>query len=226
VQESGGNLISFPSEAPLLVKAWWLRKIAQSGFDFVILHHHPDDIVPTVAFATPECPPVAIMNHADHVFWLGNTVADRVIHFRDSGKELGERRRFARDNTLLPCPLLPPDPRFTRVQARRQMNIPEGQVVLLSIGTAYKYMPLQTHNFFKTAVKILSRNPNAHLYLIGVPWYQRKRYLSDAKHERFHFLGYIDNPSFYQNLESQNRFRTAHRHQKIVRPAHHSLLQR
>ena len=196
--ESGGELISLPSRVPLLIKAKWTREIVSSYVDSVILHHNPNDVVPIVAFATEHSPTVAIMNHADHVFWLGSTVVDVVINFRQFAINLSQNRRFTSHSLLLPIPLNFDFPPQTRERTREQLNIQNGEIVLLSIGAAYKYKPTDSHNFFKTTLKILNQNPAAHLYLIGVEWNQNVEYLKDARHDRLHFLGNMEDPSLYE----------------------------
>jgi len=198
VSKNGGALITFSSEASLLSKAWWLREIVQSSVDLIVLHHHPNDIVPIVAFASKQCPPVAVLNHADHVFWLGSSIADTVVNIRASGKRLAEKRRYAAQSFVLPIPLDSGPLTVTRGEARQHLNILDGQVMLLSIGSAYKYTPSDTHNFYKTAVKILNQNPAAHLYLIGVEWSEDVKYLGEAKHDRLHLLGVIENHYLYR----------------------------
>src|SRR5262249_13626191 len=74
VSDNGGCLVELPPGG-LLSKALSLRAVVQQDVDMVVMHHHPDDVVPVVAFATGRCPPVAILNQAHHVFWLGSSVA-------------------------------------------------------------------------------------------------------------------------------------------------------
>src|SRR5262249_711485 len=79
VGRGGGRLSVFPTNAPLLARARWLRAIARCGADLVILHNL-NDVVPTVAFATADGPPVGFANHSDQNFWLGSTVADAIVN--------------------------------------------------------------------------------------------------------------------------------------------------
>jgi hypothetical protein len=197
VNESGGGLIVLPAGGKL-ARAYWLRSVARAGTDLVILHHHPNDVLPLVAFATTDNPPVAVLNHADHVFWLGASVADLVADLRADGKRVSEQRRGAKKSLLLPMPIMPDAPLPSRQEARRHLNICADQVALLSMGNAYKYKPTKTHNFFRTVTKILKRNPQAHMYLVGVEWDDSIAYLQEAKHERFHLLGVREQPRLYQ----------------------------
>jgi len=197
VQKNGGELIILPPRTPLLLRARALREVSRSHVDMIILHHHPNDVIPVVAFANENLPPVAIMNHADHLFWLGSTVADAIIDFRKYGQKLSEERRFAKKTCFLPIPLSAEKPRLTRSEARKRLNIPDTVVMLLSIGASYKYYPLNDHDFFETSVKLLEQNENAHLYVIGVDCDDNIEFLRKTKHERLHLLGIIEDTFLY-----------------------------
>ncbi len=198
VRDSGGEVIELPQSATLLARAKWARDIARAAADLVVLHHSGNDVVPIVAFATRECPPVALLNHADHNFWMGGTVSDTIINQRHIGKTLSEGRRFTRRNMVLPIPLSEIPPELSRAAAREQVGIPQGQTMLLSIGRAKKYIPTRKHNFIHTAGEILERNPDAHLYLLGVAEDDLAGHVGAGKHERLHFLGPIENATLYQ----------------------------
>ena len=195
VSRTGGGVIVLPPNASLLLKAKWLREIGRS-VDIIILHHH-NDVVPVAAFAAP-CPPVAIMDQADHVFWLGSSIADTIIEHRVFGEAVSRERRFPRHLSFLPIPLNPVPPGVSRAEARKRLDIPDAQVMLLSMGRVPKYRPMANRDFFQTSLSILERNPGAHLYLIGVAWDQKTRYLRKARHERLHLLGVIEDPTLYE----------------------------
>lgn len=197
VATSGGELVVAPPAPPLLDRARLLRRTAQSGYDIVVLHHHPDDVVPTVALAVPDCPPVAVMNHADHVFWLGVSVADAVIDFRSYGERMSRERRGARRSMTFPLPIEIKPPAADKATARRMLGIGADQVVLLSIGAAYKYAPTPDRSFFATMGKLLAANPDAHLYLIGVGPQDLSSF-GVPPHERISLLGLVNDPSLYQ----------------------------
>ena len=93
----------------LLDRAARLRELALDH-DQVVLHVHPNDVVPAIALALPpgERPEVLLVNHADHVFWLGVHVADRIVNLRTSGARLNVERRGIPEarNALLVRPLV------------------------------------------------------------------------------------------------------------------------
>jgi glycosyltransferase involved in cell wall biosynthesis len=196
IAKNGGRVVLLPPGG-LLSKALSLRALVQHDVDMVIVHHHPDDVVPVVAFATEGCPPVAILNQAHHVFWLGPSIADAVIEIWPSGRPLSQTRRFVKHSLFLPIPIGAP-PQLARTGARRALQIPDDQVAMLSIGSAFKYTPTETHNFYKVATKLLVQHPETHLYLVGVTWDDCAEYMHYRRNERLHLLGVIEDPSLYR----------------------------
>lgn len=193
IHNNNGEIALLSNEESILKRAAILRLTAQQ-FDFIILHQHPDDLIPLVAFATKQSPPVAIMNHADHVFWLGASIADLVIELREFGISLTKNRRKGKHSLILPIPLTVNEPQVSRAEARRKLGLKDDQVVLISIGSEYKYLRSRIHDFSATAKRILERNPQAVLFIIGAKA-NSERF---NNHERMHFLGIISDPTLYQ----------------------------
>lgn len=198
IEASGGNVAILAADATLLKRARLLRQAAQQGgYACIVLHHHPDDVVPLVAFATEDCPPVAVMNHADHVFWLGVSIADIVVEFREFGAELSREQRAARRCVVFPLPLDIQSAAPTRAEARARLGIPEDVRMMLTIGTASKYVPTERHRFFETLGKALDCDPTARLYVIGVGEGDAG-FLNIPRHERIELLGIISDPIDYE----------------------------
>ena len=113
--------------------------------DLVVLHLHPYDVVPSIALAMLERaghrPPTLLLNHADHVFWVGLSCSDVVVHLRHSGARLsGTRRRLpSRRSAILPVPLGRPPVMADRAGARCSLGYADGDVVAVSIASGYKY---------------------------------------------------------------------------------------
>lgn len=198
VRGAGGHLtICDPSNSPL-AQAAVIRRLAQTEADLVVLHHDAYDVVPTVAFAADGGPAVAVLNHADHSFWPGSSVADSIIDLRSSASSLSAERRFARCSAVLPIPLADPALPLTRMEARRMLGIPAEQHVLVTVGRKLKFRPCGRYDFVGTAGRILERDRHAHLYIVGATDRDLAPYLRAAPHERIHFSGVIANPAPYQ----------------------------
>lgn len=198
IRNSGGCMASFPSGSRLFQKARWLREIAQKSADLVVLHHDGHDVVPTVAFASNDCPPVAVLNHADHQFWLGSSVSDMVINLRSAASEHTAARRFVLCNAVIPIPLAEPAGQVLRRDARQALGIQNDHLMLLSVGRSEKYRPCGPYDFVATAGRILDGQRSAHLYVVGESAAGIAPHLRCGIHERMHFVGAMKDPSLYR----------------------------
>lgn len=195
IKTSGGKVVSLPADIPVCDKALLLRNSAHQYADLVVLHHDGHDAVPSLAFAKAGGPPVVVLNHADHHFWLGSSVADAVINLRSKACPHTVSRRFIDNNIVLPIPLDAMSDIKTRQAARDSLGIPRDQIMMLSIGRAIKYRPCGDYDFVATADRILQREPKAHIYVVGETAGGILPYLRSGLHDRLHFLGGVEDPS-------------------------------
>jgi len=137
------------------------------------------------------------MNHADHVFWLGVSVADAVIDFREFGARISRDRRGGRLSLRFPLPLDSDLPVVDRAAARAKLGIAPDEVMLLSMGAPYKYRPNQKHDFFQTLDRVLAANPGARLYVIGVSPGEARSF-GVPFHDRVELLGALSDPSVHE----------------------------
>lgn len=151
-----------------LERALQLRRFAKDNADIIVLHHHPNDVIPIVAFSTKQVPPVALLNHADHIFWLGSSIADVVVNLREIGANLSEERRAISGNAVLPIPLAKEEIEMERKDARQLFGIPHEATVFLTVGRSLKYRSTSHGNFFCTAQRILDHLPGSRLLIVGM----------------------------------------------------------
>lgn len=199
VAASRGTIVDLGGARGLLVAAAALRARARAAGHPVVLHAHQFDPTPVVAFATAGGPPVALVNHADHMFWLGSSVADTVVSVREFATDLTARRRSPAAQHLLPIPLKPLEALPSRREARARIGISEDDLVLLTIGAEYKFTPTPTHDFFRAARAILSARPAAGMHVVGMTREQfAARWGAHAADARIRFHGVVPDPSDLQ----------------------------
>jgi len=167
VKRSGGWTYSLQQIPSIMSRAALLRKIAYEWADVVVLHIHMCDPVPVLAFGVEGGPPVLFMNHADHVFWIGTSIVDSLINFRESGQALSESKRGIKGSSILPLPLTEYNKTYNKVKLRREMGVDENAVVLLTIATAYKFESLSKIHYIDIIKRILDKNPNTLAIVIG-----------------------------------------------------------
>ena len=168
---TGGFLRSLAPLRSLMSRAAALRELAYAEADVVVLHVHPWDILPALAFGVPGGPPVLLMNHADHAYWAGCAVADCVVDFRDSGASLTKRWRAPRAVAHLPLPLddhgiAVPD-RQAAASLLDDARLRDRDLVMLTIGRGAKYRAEPLLDFPATATRILERSDDAALVGVG-----------------------------------------------------------
>ena len=191
VKSSGGWYTSLSLASPhLLKRAALLRQLGRSRADIVFLHTNPNDVLPLVAFGVDGGPPVVFSNHADHVFWLGTSVADVVADLRLSGQALSLSRRGARVSRILPIPLSEPGPEMSNSLARAKLGIDGDAVVLLTIASPYKYTAFGGYDFIDAVTEILARNKKAILLAVGPSMEGRWLESSRRLNGRIKALGY------------------------------------
>jgi hypothetical protein len=125
----------------LLSRAARLRDLARSA-DLVLVHAHPYDVVPALAFADRAgLPPVVYVDHADHVFWLGVTAVDHVMHMRHSGQRLALQRRGlpVERSLVLNRPLVVRGRTIAREAAKAEWGICGDEVLVVTAADASKF---------------------------------------------------------------------------------------
>ena len=71
--------------------------------------------------------------------------------------------------------------------------------MLLTIGRPLKYRPCGDHDFIATAGRVLEREIDAHLYVVGAePCRPCYRTCGAVAHERIHFEGPVADPTRYR----------------------------
>ena len=165
---SGGWYLNFePNNLTLFHKAKVLREVAHSWADIVVLHIHPWDVIPSIAFGTDGGPPIILLNHADHVFWFGASVADMIADIRPAGQDVTRKRRGTKRSMLLPIPMVESAAKYTREEARQKLGIDEHAVLLVSIGASHKYTPCGNYNFTQMLYNIVQKHSHVIALVVG-----------------------------------------------------------
>jgi hypothetical protein len=196
IEKTGGTVTCLDKSTTEIARADRLRQIGWGVADVMVLHTHPFDIVPLMALGVAGGPPVLLLNHADHIFWPGVSVADVVVNIRQSGAELSKKYRGATTIATLPVPL-PDDLAIgepgrraeARAAARRQLGVPEDAVLFLTIGQEYKYEPSAGMNFYAAIESLLSQFASARVIAVGPPARGAAKALATSTGGRFLAVG-------------------------------------
>ena len=169
IERTGGTVTLLGGASSLLDRSRRLHELAARTADRIVIHAHPWDLVPTIAFGRPGGAPVLFVNHADHTFWIGAAIADLVVNLRQSGQDLTLRHRGVERNVLLRIPLpapAQPSP-DARAAIRTRLGIPSSATVFLTVGAAYKYTAVGAFDFPAMVQALLTELPQAYLIAVG-----------------------------------------------------------
>lgn len=196
ITRSGNHCICLPTNESIENRALAVRRISQAC-DRVVLHTHPYDSIPVVAFAKEGGPPVAMFNHAHYSFNLGSAVSDIIINTLEYFRKMSEQYRFARATALLKgVPGLWPinSDIVDKAAAKRKLSLPGSATVIMSIAMEHYFRPMEGYNFFSTARSILRKLPDAYLMIVGIK--KGSPLVPDdlSSNPRLLLMGYIQNP--------------------------------
>jgi glycosyltransferase involved in cell wall biosynthesis len=200
---SGGSITSV-AEFSLNKQVELLQKeITIPTLDALFYHIHPDDAVSVSALSANPRPASLVINHADHVFWLGSALADVTVCYRSWALLFSKQYRASQEVALLPTPigsLSRGEQEVTsevKLNAKIKLGIPENSILILTVASSGKFIPSGKYNYFKTVGKLLKNNPNVLLKIAGVALSDDLQKLQYEFNEQIELLGVISEPNIY-----------------------------
>jgi hypothetical protein len=169
-EDSGGfcRALSEPTSKPM-EQARELRTLCQE-MDIIALHLYPYDIIPVLALATGwGSGKTLLVNHSDHTFWLGASVANSIVHLRAQSVEFLTKQRGLKpdSSSVLPIPLSHSRPSVTSLEAKRALGYPPDTTLLLTIASPFKYSSPGRIGFLDLVSPVIAKFPRAILIAVG-----------------------------------------------------------
>ena len=193
-----GHVIRF-DEKDILKRAIRLRELA-ANYERIILHVHMDDPTALIAFGVESfTTPIIYFNHADHLFWLGVSIADVVADLRCDHISYS-RRNVSKSYTLgIPCAPMKEKTSTDKNAIRRELGIPENDFVLITTGMPIKYRHVGDNCLCKQFVEIVKKEKDVSCYAIG-PDFDTEywQWANDVSNGKIHPLGVIHDKTLYQ----------------------------
>ena len=165
---TGGEVMTLPCATAPWERADMLRTAARDA-DLVVLATHQADVIGPLAFGSNAAGVKRLrLNHADHMFWLGTSISDVVLDFREVGQYHSiAHRGFDRARCFLsPLPVVAPDP-IPRSAARQSLGLPHDAPVLLSAGGPYKFESSGGLGFLDVIEPLLAALPELIVLVAG-----------------------------------------------------------
>lgn len=119
----------------------------------VYLFHHPDDLVPLMAFGKNNTHEIAQYNHADHVYSLCTNYFNKVMEFRNSGAMISH---FGKSISIPQIQVLPIQNKYEtpdRSEAKTKLGFDSTKRI---VGTLTNFGKAQSFNGMPTLVNIIT----------------------------------------------------------------------
>lgn len=153
----------------LLGRAAALRRHAANA-DVVLIHTHPGDVLPVLALGgQPSAPPLVYVNQADHVFWVGVSIAHTLLNMRSSGAVLAAERRGVEPSRSIIAmrPLQFEGRTVSREVAKERLGLDPTAVLVLTAADETKYRPIAPPSLLDIVLPVFCDNPKAVLLAAG-----------------------------------------------------------
>lgn len=124
----------------ILEKAKELYDYSKS-YKRIILHIHPDDIVPILAFGGTEIvKKIYYLNHADHTFWYGVTINKCILDLTIEGKNLSQVKRNIINSEVINIPIQNLKTKIDKSKSIvENYNLPSEAKIIFSMAGEHKY---------------------------------------------------------------------------------------
>ena len=198
LSEAGAHVHFLSPELSSLESGRRLREFtASQKWSAIVLHHHMNDAAPALAFSEAGDIPIIIYNHADHLHWLGVSIADLIIDFSPKRMEYSRIFRKAKRGYLLPYPLGNAVPCMDAKEFRYALGLASSDVMLVSMGNRYKFCPHGEYDFLAVMAQVLKACPQSHLYVIGLSRDDYAQFSGSPFPSNLHCVGELSNPVNY-----------------------------
>ncbi len=182
ISASGGRVVDLPVTEGVIRRASALRALAADA-DLIVILDHPHDPIATLAFAAmDERPPIVMMNHGDHLFWIGRRIVDALMCSREAGALIAARRGIPTSRILrTTVPVSGPDDHgraasdaitqearaAARARVLAERGWPPDTTLIVTVGSDYKYAGAPGLELLDLVEPVLAEHPDACLLGAG-----------------------------------------------------------
>lgn len=133
-----------------------------NGYENVVLHIHPNDIVCSIALHLAKRTNVklhiALQNHADHSFSVGLGIADAILEISTYGWNLRHQKGLTQKSSFVGIPI--------RKEGIVNRTVRSKNLILTG-GSSYKFKPIGDHSLPRVLHLLLKSHPDLKLLALG-----------------------------------------------------------
>ncbi|MDQ0739329.1 hypothetical protein [Pseudomonas sp. W4I3] len=161
---------SFFNDCTVVQPGTALQKIAEivaclKPYNRVVLHIHPDDMVAVIACRILKRitgAKIFFVNHADHVFTYGSTVADVYFEISTFGLHRDLKKNISGKKSFLGIPLS-----TQLVQKKHPLPGKNDVLHFFSAASPFKFKPVKEYDSRPTIHRVLSEFKNSTFWIVG-----------------------------------------------------------
>ncbi|MFX1392815.1 MAG: hypothetical protein ACFFAH_04490 [Promethearchaeota archaeon] len=168
LKNAGISIYELPTYKSFISKIEYLIKLIQERKpDVLILFTHPNDVIIIPAITALSYKPLIIFfNHADHTFWLGKNIIDRIIEQRIDGVRFSRKYRDIQS----PQYIIPLSTNIIPEKvSKMKYGVPETSTLSISIGSFLKVQQYGKFDYFKIISIILKKFPEHYHMFVTTP---------------------------------------------------------
>lgn len=208
VKDKKGNLVIFDCGDSIESKANKLRDFAFE-YDVIILHHHPRDPVPLMAFSVSEFNrSVIYFNHAGLSFWIGRGIIDFCLDIEKNQNFMTIKKRGVKNNRIINMPVDKIYPlKKKKFNFYKKLGFKKTDKIISSMTRMMKCQEMDGLSFTKTLRKILKKDEDTVFIGIGIEdttmeW----RKLSEEFGRRVRLLGIVSHDKIKDYLQASDLY--------------------
>lgn len=183
----------------IIEKSIILRNIGKQA-KRIILHQHPNDVIPICAFAKEINSPVILFNHAHFTFSLGSTISDGFVNTFEYFRKKSINDRLAKKAVLLESYFFMQESSSNPIDkksAKLSLGYEENDDIILSMAQSNYFKPTKDENFFKTIRNLIIKLPKVKILIVGLNKDAEFIPLWAKEHPQIIIIGIVENPILY-----------------------------
>lgn len=169
---------------------WIYRRLAEIRPGRIILDVQPGDVFSVAAcvmYREASGAEFMLLNQGDTCFWVGSTLVDRIIEWRDAGAPMSAQLRGASADRIRVVPSTSRS-RHSSDVSREELGVPADATLSVTVGGYYKFKTDGFFHYGETLARVLDEHP-AHVHLIVGHGYGEEELKASLPHDRVRWLG-------------------------------------
>jgi hypothetical protein len=163
----------------------FINYVNQINPGLIIIHNHPDDLIPTLARPYITDVPFLFFNHSDFSFSLGAAFSDLGISLNVESKKINDQFRFNNESFVLPLYV------NNFEQEEKAIDKEKGLTIII-VAPMHKLIPYKDWDIFNLFIEMNSWDEIRDINVVGINKSQALQYMPYIP-DKINFFGLLEN---------------------------------